>query len=147
MCPGESARIIINGVNDGSIVNFTAPEYYRSYYGTDPSGVSLSNEGVTWELTWASLDALNVDVVTSEVVTTPDLPNDPNAVITVVSSATLQVLSECAAPAPEPEAAAETLPNTGAPESTMTALALGASFLGLGGAVLARRARRLTSHK
>jgi LPXTG-motif cell wall-anchored protein len=134
ICPGETVTLTVNGISDGQQVTLTAPEYFRAQIGTLPPSL---NSGIgTGQLTWAQLSVFQGQTYTLDVITGGDL-NDPS-VGTVLSTSSVQILSECAAPAPEPES----LPDTGASASTMGALALGAAALGLGGAVLVRRARR-----
>ncbi len=135
ICPGETVTLTVNGISDGQQVTLTAPEFFRAQVGTLPP---LLNSGVgTGGFTWDMLSFYQGQTYTLEVITGGDL-NDPYAG-TVLSTSSLQILTECAAPAPE------SLPDTGASSSTMGALALGAAALGLGGAALARRARRTTA--
>jgi len=141
ICPGETVTVTVNGISDGQLVALTPPEYFREQIGSFPQG--LNNSLTTGEFSWAQLAPMQGMTYVLEVITGGD-PNDPS-IGTVLSTSSLQILSECAAPAPEPEA--EALPDTGASAGTMTALALGAAVLGLGGAVLARRARRVASTK
>jgi len=140
LCPGETVTLTINGISDSQPIILTSPEFFRVQEGDNPK-VLYSNMfagGYSWQV----MSIYQGQTYTVEIITTD--PNDPTAG-TVHSTTSLQILSECAAPAPEPEA--EALPDTGASAGTMTALALGAAALGLGGAVLARRARRVASSK
>jgi len=139
ICPGETVTLTANGISDGQLVVLTPPEYFREQIGSFPQ--SLNNSLTTGEFSWAQLASFQGMTYVIEVITGGDL-SDPS-VGTVLSTSSLDVLTACASPAPE----AEALPDTGASAGTMTALALGAAVLGLGGAVLARRARRVASSK
>ena len=139
ICPGETVTVTANGISDGQQVVLTPPEYFRSQIGSFPQSLSISV--TTGEFSWAQLASFQGMTYVYQVITGGDL-NDPS-VGTVLSTSSLQILSECSSPAPE----AEALPNTGTSAGTITALALGAAVLGLGGAVLARRARRVASSK
>jgi LPXTG-motif cell wall-anchored protein len=141
ICPGETVTLTANGISDGQLVVLTPPEYFREQIGSFPQ--DLNNSLTTGEFSWAQLASFQGMTYVIEVITGGDL-SDPS-VGTVLSTSSLQILSEseCSSPAPE----AEALPDTGASAGTMTALALGAAVLGLGGAVLARRARRVASSK
>ena len=142
ICPGETATVSINGVSDGSVVSFTAPEYFTMFTTSQPTPLFLA-PGV--EAKTSTFDNLSVYVgqtLTYQIVTATD-QRDPSSITSVVSSASIEILAECVTATPEPE----TLANTGLSVATTTALALGAAVLGLGGAVLARRARRVASTK
>lgn len=139
ICPGETVTVTVNGISDGQPVLLTAPEYFRNQIGSYPA--SLGSSINTGDFSWDQLASFQGMTYVIEVITGGDL-SDPS-VGTVLSTSSLQILSECSSPAPE----AEALPNTGASAGTMTALALGAATLGLGGAVLTRRARRVASTK
>jgi LPXTG-motif cell wall-anchored protein len=139
LCPGETVTLTANGISDNQSVQLTPPDFFRIQSGSNPT--YLTGSITVGSFTWDMLSVFQGQSYNIEVITNGDL-SDPTAG-TVLSTTSLQILSECAAPAPEPEA--EALPNTGASSSTMGALALGAAALGLGGAALARRARRTTA--
>ena len=139
LCPGETVTLTINGISDYQSVQLTPPDFFRIQSGSNPK--YLAGSITAGSYTWDILSVFQGQSYIIEVITNGDL-SDPTAG-TVLSTTSLDVLTACASPAPE----AEALPDTGASAGTMTALALGAAVLGLGGAVLARRARRVASSK
>ncbi len=142
ICPGQTATVTINGVSDGSTVSFTPPEYFTFFSTNQPTPVVLASG---FEAKASSYDDMSVYVgqtLTYQIVTATDR-QDPASITSVVSSSSIEVLAECVTATPE----AETLPNTGLSVTTATLIAVGLFSLGLGGAVLARRARRAASSK
>jgi LPXTG-motif cell wall-anchored protein len=134
ICPGETVTLTVNGISDNSSNPITDPDEAMringniGYTSTGPYTYGF------FENVFTGQTNMLVEVVRGEI-------GQPEP--TVLASDDLQILTVCAAPEPE----AEALPDTGASAGTMTALALGAAALGLGGAVLARRARRVASSK
>jgi LPXTG-motif cell wall-anchored protein len=131
ICPGETVTLTVNGVSDNSSNPITDPNEtmrINGNFGFTPTGPYTYDffQNVLFGETH-----MLVEVVRDLLSPQP----------TILASADLQILTVCAAPEPEEEA----LPDTGASAGTMTALALGAAVLGLGGAVLTRRARRVAS--
>ena len=107
ICPGESVTLTINGIADGTAVVLTDPEYFRlQFTGGQKALASSLTSGTN---NWSAWSWLSGKTYTIEVITGGNL-SDPTQG-TVLSTTSLEVLAECAAPAPEPEA--EALPNTG----------------------------------
>jgi LPXTG-motif cell wall-anchored protein len=137
ICPGESVTLTANGISDGSTVFLTSPEYFRVQFPGAPASLSASiNTGTQ---TWDYWSVYQGSTYTIEVITGGTFADATLG--TVLTTTSLEVLTQCATPAPGPEAEAEALPNTGASSDQITALALGGAALAFGGVVLARRAR------
>ncbi len=109
ICPGDSVTLTVNGISDGSPVVLTDPEYFRlQFTGGQKSLASSMTSGTN---NWSAWSWLSGKTYTIEVITGGNL-SDPTQG-TVLSTTSLEVLAECAAPALEPEPEAEALPNTG----------------------------------
>ncbi len=141
ICPGESVTLTVNGLSDGTVVNLTAPEYATVYTTLNPTPFALFPTASTGAFPYGAFQTYVGETYTYEIVSS--LGPSVSDIQSVVSAASIQVLAECAAPAPVPEA--EALPNTGSSSDQIAALALGGATLALGGVVLARRARRATA--
>jgi LPXTG-motif cell wall-anchored protein len=144
ICPDEWVTISSNGYSDGTVVSLPLGQYSIVYSTNQPTPYVYDVSQSTGLFPYAAFAPYIGETVTFAIVTADQI-GLIYTITSTVSSATIQVLSECGSPAPEPEA--EALPNTGASAGTMTALSLGATVLGLGGAVLTRRARRAASTK
>ncbi|CAB4562836.1 unannotated protein [freshwater metagenome] len=135
ICPGESVTLTANGISDGSTVFLTNPEYFRVQYTGGQK--SLSAGLTTGTSTWTYWSVYQGGSYTIEVITGGTFADATLG--TVLTTTSLEVLTQCAAPAPGPEA--EALPNTGASLQQSAAIAFGGAALAFGGVVLARRAR------
>jgi len=138
ICPGESVTLTVNGSSANAPVVLTPPEYFRTQYTGGPKALATSlNSGTnTWDY-WSVFQGYTytIEVITGGSLMDPELG-------TVLSTTSLEVLTQCAAPAPDPEPETEALPNTGASTAEFASLAVSGAGLALGGIVLARRARR-----
>ena len=106
LCPGETVTLTVNGISDGQQVTLTAPEYFRQQIGTTPQ--FLNSSSGTGGFTWDQFSVWQGQTYTLEVITGGDL-NDPS-VGTVLSTSSVQILTECAAPAPLPDQSSRTRP-------------------------------------
>ena len=135
VCPGESVTFTANGVSDGSSVTLAAGEVAKVYLGSTlfSSKSTITTGTHTYQQLVNALGGTGVNLVQIDS-TTP--------VARVVATASVDILTACVTPEPDPETpAVKTLPDTGVDANSLVATSAAAALVAAAGAslVVARR--------